>query len=583
MKNHIIVILAVTLILSGCEDLLEPRVDNHRTLEDIYDDPSYAEGLIMNAYARIPTNGYSFNDVATDDAVSNDKFSDYREIATGQWSALKNPLEQWSNSYTAIMYINQFLQEADNVNWSYSSEIAAELFKNRNVGEAYGLRALFMFHLLETHAGYGPDGTLLGVPIITEFDESGSKILKQRNTFEECLQQIYSDIDSAKKLLPLDYFDVAKINQIPTQYSYASREEYNRVFGAVNKQRISGRVAEAIRVKAALLAASPAYADGTSTTWEEVARYAAEVLDRIGGISGIDPEGGRFYTAANITAINLTRERDQIEMLWRGSLEGTGSRYLEEEHFPPTLFGNGRVNPTQNLVNAFPMANGYPITDEVNSGYDPSNPYANRDPRLKQYIVVNGDFFAGQTIYTETGSGDNAVDQIRTSTRTGYYLKKLLRDDVNLNPSAPLSQKHYFPRIRYTEIFLIYAEAANEAWGPDGTGPHGYSARDVIAAIRERAGISQPDNYLTSISSKEEMQDLIRKERRLELCFEGFRFWDLRRWKEDITVPAYGVKITDGLYEYDVVEKRLYEDYMYYAPLPYLEVIKSSLVQNSGW
>jgi len=163
-------------------------------------------------------------------------------------------------------------------------------------------------------------------------------------------------------------------------------------------------------------------------------------------------------------------------------------------------------------------------------------------------------------------------------------MRKLLREDVNLNPTSKTSQKHYVPRIRYTELYLAYAEAANEAWGPDDNGTHGYSAREVIASIRKRAGITQPDTYLMSISSKEEMRKLIHNERRLELCFEGFRFWDLRRWKENITETAKGMMITtDDQFVVTPVENRQYEEHMYYGPLPYSEVLKWGLIQNAGW
>ncbi len=141
--------------------------------------------------------------------------------------------------------------------------------------------------------------------------------------------------------------------------------------------------------------------------------------------------------------------------------------------------------------------------------------------------------------------------------------------------------------MRYTELFLIYAEAANEAWGPDGTGPNAYSARDVIAAIRQRAGIAQPDDYLASITSQEDMRELIRNERRLELCFEGFHFWDLRRWKSDLTEPARGVNINKPRTAYNVVEveARVFDNtYMHYGPVPQTEVVKySELIQNEGW
>ena len=133
-------------------------------------------------------------------------------------------------------------------------------------------------------------------------------------------------------------------------------------------------------------------------------------------------------------------------------------------------------------------------------------------------------------------------------------------------------------------MYLAYAEAANEAWGPDGKGTNAFSAREVIASIRKRAGITQPDNYLTSQTTKDQMRILIRNERRLELCFEGFRFWDLRRWKEDLSVPAKGVNINGTTYTYYTVENRAYDNaYMQYGPIPDKEVIKFNFIQNKGW
>lgn len=579
--KYLIIMLTFVMVFAGCEDLLEPIDDNHQTLEDIYDDPALAEGLLMNAYTRLPSNYYSFNEVATDDAVTNDKFSGYLNMATGQWSAINNPVDQWGNSYTAIIYLNRFLAETDKVIWSYRSDTARLLFNYRHKGEAYALRALFMLNLLQAHGGYGPGGELLGVPIVTEVLETGSDFNKPRNTFEECMQQIYSDLAEAEKYLPLDNSDVEASLDLPDGYKSYPVEEYNRVFGKVNMQRVSGRIAKAIKVRAALLAASPAFSEGTSTTWEDAANYAAAVIDLAGGLSSLDPKGALFFNKTNVDAINLTRNRDAAEMLWRGSIySGYG---LEQDNYPPSLYGRGRVNPTQNLVDAFPMKNGYPITDAANSGYDAANPYANRDPRLDNYIVVNGSTLSGKTINTSVNSGDDAVDQLKTSTRTGYYLRKLMRDDVNTDPNALLDKKHYYPHLRYTEIFLAYAEAANEAWGPDGTGGHAYSARNVIAAIRNRAGITQPDNYLASIGSREDMRALIQNERRLELCFEGFRFWDLRRWEKDLTEPAMGIRITDNSYTAVTVEKRLYQNHMIYPPVPYNEVLKTGIIQNNGW
>ncbi|MBN2612759.1 MAG: RagB/SusD family nutrient uptake outer membrane protein [Bacteroidales bacterium] len=583
MNKIILILFSVLFILVGCEDLMEPIDQNNRTLEDIYDDALFAEGLMMNAYSRIPTNAYNYfySDVATDNAVTNDKTSSLLHMATGQWSAIMNPTEAWGSAYTAIIYLNRFLDEAEKVEWSYLSDAIDTLFYMRNIGEAYALRGYFMYHLLQAHGGYDASGNLLGVPIITEVVGETSDFWKPRNTFEECVQQIYSDLDEAEKYLPLHFARARNLSQIPAQYKAYGVNDYNRVFGKDFRLRISGQIVKAIRAKLALMAASPAYSAATTTTWENAANFAAEVLNEINGISGLDPQGSLYYTAANVDAVDLTNDAEQPEMLWRASKEGgAGSNELERQIFPPSLFGNGLINPSQNLVDAFPMANGYPIS-HGSGGFNPYRPYENRDPRLNRYIVVNGSQFAGSTM--NLTEGVNAIDNLPTSTRTGYYLRKIVREDVSLNPAAPQTKPHYIPHIRYTEVFLIYAEAANEAWGPDGTGANSYSARSVIGAIRQRAGIAQPDNYLASIATKEEMRELIKNERRLELCFEGFRFWDLRRWKDNLTQPAMGVTIADSTYTTVQVESRLFQDHMYYPPLPYYEVLKGNLTQNSGW
>ena len=106
----------------------------------------------------------------------------------------------------------------------------------------------------------------------------------------------------------------------------------------------------------------------------------------------------------------------------------------------------------------------------------------------------------------------------------------------------------------------------------------------MIQAIRQRAGITQPDAYLASISTTEEMRELIRNERRLELSFEGFRFWDLRRWQENLTEPAKGVVIDGTNYTYTEVEDRVYPAHAIYGPVPLIETLKyDALLQNQGW
>jgi len=585
MKTKLIILFALLLVFTGCEDLLIPADENNRVLDDIYQDAAFAEGLLLNGYVRLPNGVYSFSDVATDDAVSNDNENGFLQMATGKWSSMFNPVDKWTDSYAAIQYLNLVLAETDKVNWAITGEYTKEMFNDRTKGEAYGLRAIFMYYLLQAHGGMSSNGELLGVPVLTEPLDAESDFTTPRSTYKECIDQIYKDMDLAESYLPLDFEDVTDSSDVRIPEKYVGKttvSDYNRVFGAYNRQRLTSRIVKAVRAQVALMAASPAYSSGSSVTWADAANAAGVILDLNGGISGIADKGLNWYSKANSDEIaGLTLGSNPPEVLWRTNVGDANS--LETENFPPSLYGNGHVNPTQNLVDAFPMVNGLPITDP-NSGYDANKPYANRDPRLNMYIVVNGSKIGSTTIYTKVGKTKDGLDNLTTSTRTGYYMRKLLREDVNLNPTSKTSQKHYVPRIRYTELYLAYAEAANEAWGPDDNGTHGYSAREVIASIRKRAGITQPDTYLMSISSKEEMRKLIHNERRLELCFEGFRFWDLRRWKENITETAKGMMITtDDQFVVTPVENRQYEEHMYYGPLPYSEVLKWGLIQNAGW
>jgi starch-binding outer membrane protein, SusD/RagB family len=599
IKNkNIFVTLIISVLFVSCTDLIDPAQENIRDKNTTYDDPNFGLGLLTQGYARIPTNGWSFSEVATDDAVTNVPTNGYLRLATGQWSASNNPADRWTSCFSGIQYMNIVLNEVDKMTFA-EDPLVDNLFKSRIKGEAYGLRALFMYHLLQAHAGW-VNGTLLGVPIyLTELDIN-SNYNVPRESFNACTAQIYSDINKAIELLPVDYVDVASTSSIPSRYNTSgmTTASFNRAMGARFLGLVSGRVAMAIRSQTALLAASPAYAGGSNGTWEDAAGYSAQIIALKGGLAGLPAtfnSGVSWYrNASEISA--LSAGSNSPESLWRGGTSNNND--LERDHFPPSLFGNGIVNPTQNLVDAFPDSNGYPISNPL-SNYSSANPYANRDPRLNEFILFQGGR-AGVTnaqvnlIATTNPVNQDAVNAVTTSTRTGYYLKKLLRQDVNYNPNGRNTQLHYRPRIRYTEIYLNYAEAANEAWGAVADPrSYGFTAYDIIKAIRRRAlGISN-DPYLESVKTdKDAMRELIRNERRLELSFEGFRFWDLRRWK--VSLPklnesAMGISVSgtpaNPVYSTPaVVEERVFQDYMYYGPIPYSETLKfNNLFQNDGW
>ena len=589
LKNIFILGIA-TLALASCDDLFEPALENNQDISQMYTDPQFARGIMDNANLVLPYDESPTTDVATDDAVSNDNDNNYLKMATGAWTSQNNAMNQWDTRYHAIQYLNIFLENADKVEWDYSSESLNEMHKDNYKGNAYALRGLHFFYLLRAHAGT-VGGKVVGVPIHLSSEDGSSNFNVPRNSFKECIDQIMSDFDEALKYLPQAYGDVNAAG-VPEKYKAigGKDEEYNKAFGNLQRGKIDGRMIAAFKAQVALFAASPAYADAGAATYEEAAQYAAASLQNVGGIAGIDPNGWHWYCNVDFIEGFGFDNPDPAEICWRGIVQDTYE--IEQNNYPPSLDGKGRVNPTQNLVDAFPMANGYPITNSA-SGYDPNNPYANRDPRLKEYILVNGETqgAAGAVINTAQDNSET-IDGINRengkSTRTGYYLRKLLRSDVNLNPAA--EKRHFGARIRYTEIFLDYAEAANEAQGPQAKiGGANYSAYDVIKALHDRAGVG--NGYLESIKNDQaKMRELIRNERRLELCFENHRFWDLRRWKANLNEPAKGVQITTnattGALQYKTieVEKREYKDYMYYGPIPYSEVHKwSELEQNDGW
>jgi starch-binding outer membrane protein, SusD/RagB family len=587
MKIKLLLVGAI-IFLAGCKKILDPDVENLKGFDQTDIDINFAHGFLANGYRLIP--GYYDNsEYATDDAVTNVRDDNFLKMASGSWTATNNPVSRWDPSFGSIQYINQFLGKVDSITWAREPEANA-LFKLRLKGEAYGLRAIHMYYLLRAHAGFTEDGQLLGVPIFTSFKTPDSVLNTPRASFDECVKFIYKDLDSAEAKLPMEYGDVTNLSQIPLRYQTITKNTgvYSRVMGSSAQQLINSLIAKSFRTRLALFAASPAFQHTSNTgTWQNAADYAAQVIDYKGGVNQL-PANGFTYYRNNSEIDGLSNGNNPPEMIWRENRANNTSDQ-EDQHYPPSLFGQGRMNPSQNLVDAFPMANGYPITDLTKSGYVATNPYANRDPRLAEYIIYNGSKAGPSNATILTGSTSGTFDAINartTSTRTGYYMKKRLRMDVNRNPASVTGKNHVVPRIRYTEIYLAYAEAANEAFGPTGTGTRAYSAYDVIKRIRTRAGVgtTNGDPYLEECKAdKNKMRELIRNERRIELSFESFRFWDLRRWKLNLNETVKGADASAG-YNTFTVEPRSFQDYMIYGPIPFSEVLKfSNLKQNKGW
>lgn len=596
MKNRykFLVLASFLLVFSSCENIFEPVNENLIDEKYATTDPASAEGMLLNAYANV-VGQYTYTDVATDNAVHNQLANGYRRMATGELTSIYNPLNRW-NLYANVFYVNKFLKVVDNIIWMTDPKgysIQNELYRKRLRGEALALRALHHWYILENFAGKDNNGNLLGIPYYAEFIEPNGNFNIPRLTFAETVEKIQEDYDSAFSLLPYIYSDKASdipVKDLPSKLTYKGSDwendsvyymanyngAYTSVNGKKNNQRLNGMIVRALQARLKLFASSKAFLNSTDG-YKEAANYAASVLK---GVT-LAPDGVEFY--------NADADNANPEFLWRKSVSSNTTQ--EANNFPPTLNGKGNVNPTQNLVDAFYMKDGYPIGQSPTNVYDPQNPYANRDLRLDKFIIRNGGSIGASgvinTTATDTKNGVNAVPE--QSTRTGYYLKKLLRPDVVIPASGTAVAKNHFEALfRYTELFLILAEAQNEIGGPlhkEGTST--LSAKDIMRQIRKRAMFINSDPYLDGITTKEAMRTLIQNERRLELCFEGFRFFDLRRWGLPLNEPVTGL-YDDGTgagYQLINVEERKFDEEKHrYLPLPYNEVRKySNLVQNAGW
>nr|MBD3620566.1 RagB/SusD family nutrient uptake outer membrane protein [Sunxiuqinia sp.] len=565
-KYLIFIILTVLGITNGC-DVLDPEDSNVYDLNDVKTRATYAEGILIHAYRDLNTAHTNFTlAYASDDAVNNDPDSNVKDVVSGGWTSSLNPFNQWNTAYESIFYINSFLEEMNDIEWYAQDETSSALFASKLRGEAFGLRAWNYFHLLQAHAGEGKNGEMLGVPIVDEVltIDNAEAYQIPRSSFEDLVDFILADCDRALALIPDRWVDTGD-------------GSVDRALGKRNTNRINGITVRLIKAKTLLYAASPAYSTGTYT-YQMAAQAAADIMNINNGLDNVASGNVVFY---NNPSLSDNADSDP-EVLWYSNRMTNNT--WEEDNYPPSLYGEGLTNPTQDLVNAFPLVDGTPTpASKINS----SDPYSGRDPRLSKFILYNGSDLgrAGITINTTAGSQDALGSADINATKTGYYLKKFMNtSDVNLDPRVDTEGLHYYTYARYTDVLLMFAEAANEAAGPDGN-IGGYTAREVINAIRDRAGITVHD-YVNGLD-KSQMAELIRNERRIEMCFENQRFWDLRRWQltTKMKEAVSGVEVSsDGsTYNYLQVEPRNYSDYQIYGPIPYDETLKYNLIQNMGW
>lgn len=602
------IILAIGLVftLVSCEDFFEPKLSNERTLDQIIEDkPEDILNWVTKSYrsfAATPDSwsNNNFLDCATDNAVTNVLTADINNMQTvnGYWRSTANPVGDWAARFDDIRHINMFLEigRDPSIRYKKSDAVADSLLRNRVTSEAFFMRAYEQFLLLRHNAGYDDAGNLLGYPIMTTVMDADNYEQLARDSYEDCVAQIVEDIDSA-----------IAYGGLPVEWK---NTPYNDIDGDENYGRPTHLACLALKSRVLLYAASPAFTAHLGDA-DKKAKYA---LAAQAALDFIDHEKvGRSLPNVynnnplqpNLISESYFNNPENEELIMRRLLgqNGSGSTGLAERNYPPVteLEGAGRCNPTQNLVDAFPMIDGYPRGKSPNITYSDANMYDFRDPRLTMTVLHNGSVFANadgsRSVTIETFSGGNCMSDGNdpnvtedNSTRTGYFLRKWLDPGTSLIEGNVSGSQYYNVIFRKGEIFLNYAEAAYYAYGWEGA-DLGYTAKEALKEVRRRAGVaalSVEDDYLNEVSG-DDVEALIKNERRIELCFEGHRFWDVRRWKDSLTEPIEGVSITNNNGLLDIKRKTLFtpvydESYMHYLPIPNNEILNTELIkQNQGW
>jgi len=485
----------------------------------------------------------------------------------------QNPyIVAYNKSFANIRRVNIYLANVD------KSPISAAL-KRQSKAEARFLRAWY-YSILIKHFG--------GVSLIGDKLYGTNDIIDiPRNSYDECVNYIVSELDAAAVDLPANY-------------------------NSQNFGRVTSVSCKALKSRVLLFAASPlfnggnigkndaqkkvvGYASFEAARWTKAAAAAKESLDIA------DANGYALYD--DVTANPLPGQsfgkvftlRKNSEFLLNGM--AAGSKTLEGALLPVSRgVATPQAIPSQNLVDAFGMNNGKPITDPT-SGYNPANPYVNRDPRLGYTVIWN------QMLWFNNATGNkqpvsthiNTQDGWSTKTgeagltyATGYYWRKMM-DDGSANNGGPTLQRTW-GLIRYAEIMLNYAEASNES---DNITP----AYDMLKLLRKRAGIIAGADGLYGLKaamSKDEMRLVIQNERQVELAYEGMRFFDVRRWKiamEKFNFTMTGMQITKtgNNYTYNIVPitnnaVRVFKESNYFFPIDQGEISRVPvLIQNPGY
>lgn len=529
-------ILLITMLagLISCEEVDQP-ITREFTESSFWRNERDALEALTSCYENMYHADYFFaNDALSDNAYNkSNSFEGVGQIASGGYDArTARVANEWNYHYKAIRKCNLVLENIDRISGSSEEMI------NRMKAEARFIRAFSLYHLTNW---YGD------VPLVTHVLTLSEAMSIERTPASEVVAFVLSELSDIQQYLPVSYNEA-------------------------DRGRITRAAAIGMRARVNLYEGN----------WQEVISDCEQLINSSdNGSFSLHPDYAELFT------VNAEYNSEIILDLQYGA-----SRLQSNQRvFLPQTVGKLRSNlvPTKSLVDNYIMANGLAI-ENVGSGFDENSPYANRDPRLEQTIIRHNSEivdFDGvtQTILTEPGS-DPATNSIEDqgASATGFYFRKYYDPSaVNYNSAVNLIL------LRYADILLMYAEAMNEV---------NQFTSDIwditIRPIRQRAGFTEPNalNFNAALTQGD-IREVIRRERRSELAFEGLRIFDIRRWEiaeQVLNQPVKGIKVS-GQFPKDengflIVEQRTFETPKHYLwPVPQFEIDQNTNLtpNNPGW
>jgi hypothetical protein len=562
MKSYIVkfcILYFSFFFITSCEDYLDRAPGDNLTEEELFTKIETAEEYLNNAYVYLPDFQMNTEDLSgryklggATDEIGFQQASGYAaspfDINTGSWNPSQMPLERnWRDFYGCIRRCNMFIKNYDIIPEDLSTGGVSGR-RERLLGEAYGLRGYYYFLLFKQWGG---------VPIITDVIDPGQIGSLQgitRASAEETLQQVLDDMDKAIEYLPLKQDDA-------------------------NFGRFTSLVATVVKSQVKLFWASKYWnRNNDMVRWSEAADASREALN-------MALKNGHILSLSYSSLFN--KPGIESEVIWTKNSEHYECYWWDMYAMPLGYNAFNVDGPLQEIVDDFEMKAtgkvpvlGYTeenkqIIDET-SGYDPEHPWDGRDDRFYSNILYHGAELQGRNIDISTSGQDNI--RIGSIIRTNYFTNKYLDKNHNLVTHASWTYRR-FAIMRTAELYLNYAEALNEVEGPTGR------VYELVNTIRTRANCIPLPTGL----GQDEMRERIRHERRIELCFENHRFWDVRRWmiaEEVDNKPVHRVEVDDdGNITYPVFQIRVFNpDKHYLFPIPQSEIDKNNMLeQNPGW